>query len=102
MSVLVQNTGKMAGEEVVQLYVGFSNSKVDRPVKLLRDFKKLSIQSGETKELLLKVAVDDLAWYDPAIKKWVVDQMEYELFVGGSSDSKNLLTARFFVGQRND
>jgi beta-glucosidase len=102
LSVLVQNTGKMAGEEVVQLYVGFSNSKVDRPVKLLRDFKKLSIQSGETKELLLKVAVDDLAWYDPAIKKWVVDQMEYELFVGGSSDSKNLLTARFFVGQRND
>ena len=49
VAVDVTNTGARAGEEVVQLYVAFDGSSVDRPVKLLRGFKKVSLAPGETK-----------------------------------------------------
>jgi beta-glucosidase len=96
-SVSVTNTGSRAGEEVVQLYVGFPGSKVDRPVKLLRGFEKVALTPGETKRVSLAVKARDLAYYDPAGKKWVVERMEYPVFVGPSSRQADLLTASFKV-----
>ena len=64
VTVEVANTGARAGEETVQLYVGFEGSKVERPVKLLRAFSKVALAPGETKTVPLGVAVKDLAWYD--------------------------------------
>ncbi|MEL6941796.1 MAG: fibronectin type III-like domain-contianing protein, partial [Bacteroidota bacterium] len=97
VSVEVTNTSDVAGKEVVQLYVGFSNSQVDRPVKLLRDFKKVELNPQESKVVKLEVKIEDLAWYNPDIEKWVVDAMEYELYVGGSSKESDLLKSSFIV-----
>ena len=96
-SIEVTNTGDMAGEEIVQLYVGFKNSSVDRPVKLLRGFDKIKLQPGETKVVWFEVKTEDLTWYDPTVKQWKVEEMEYELYVGGSSTEKDLVMDSFLV-----
>jgi beta-glucosidase len=97
VQVEVTNSGDMAGEEVVQLYVGFANSAVDRPVKLLRDFDKVALQPGETTTVSLEVPVAELAWYNPDASEWQTEVMSYEVYVGGSSAEKDLLTAVFAV-----
>jgi beta-glucosidase len=96
-SVDVTNTGARAGEEVVQLYVGFEGSKVERPVKLLRAFAKVALVPGETKTVPLHVAVKDLAWYDAEARTWRVDAMRYRVLVGPSSRATDLLEGRFEV-----
>ena len=93
----VTNRGSRAGEEVVQLYVGFPGSKVDRPLKLLRGFEKVALAPGETRCVTIPVAVKDLAYYDPAAKAWVVERMEYPVLVGPSSRPADLLATSFRV-----
>jgi beta-glucosidase len=97
VTVDVTNTGPRAGEEAVQLYVGFEGSTVERPVKLLRAFAKVALAPGETKTVPLGVAVKDLAWYDVATRTWKVEPMTYGLLVGPSSRAKDLLRASFTV-----
>jgi beta-glucosidase len=96
-SVDLSNQGEVAGEEIVQLYIGFKNSSVDRPVKLLRAFDKVLLRAGESKTVELEVSIKDLAWYDPEIKEWKIEEMEYELFVGSSSNKEDLIEASFIV-----
>ena len=96
-AVDVTNTGARAGDEVVQLYVGFAGSQVHRPVKLLRGFAKVALGPGETKRVTIPVKVKDLAYYDPATKTWVVEKMAHEVLVGPSSRASDLLTASFNV-----
>jgi beta-glucosidase len=96
-SVDLSNQGEVAGEEIVQLYIGFKNSSVDRPVKLLRAFDKVLLRAGESKTVELEVSIKDLAWYDPEIKEWKIEEMEYELFVGSSSNMEDLIEASFIV-----
>ncbi len=96
-SVDVTNTGSRPGDEIVQLYVGFPGSKVDRPVKLLRGFERVSLAPGETKRVSLPVKVRDLAYYDVGAKAWTVERLDYPVLVGGSSRPSDLLAARFRV-----
>lgn len=95
--IKVTNSGNVGGEEIVQLYVGFKNSAIDRPVKLLRGFDKIFLKPGETKIVELEVAIQDLAWYDPQAKQWKVEEMEYELYIGPNSDMSNLMESVFTV-----
>jgi beta-glucosidase len=97
VTVDVTNTGTRAGDEVVQLYVGFEGSKVERPVKLLRAFTKIALEPGETKTVPLSVAVKDLAWYNVATKGWEIEPMTYGMMVGPSSRGSDLLKATFSV-----
>jgi beta-glucosidase len=96
-SVDVTNTGMMAGGEVVQLYVGFGPSRVDRPVKLLRGFTKIFLAPGETKRVTLPVSVRDLAYFDVSSSRWVVEPADYVVLVGPSSRPSDLLSASFRV-----
>ena len=97
VSIDVTNTSAVAGNEAVQLYVGFSNSSVDRPVKILRDFEKVPLLGGETKTLTLEVGVNDLAWYNPVTPSWEVEAMDYEVYVGSSAAPQDLQRAEFQV-----
>jgi beta-glucosidase len=98
-SVDITNSGPVFGEEVVQLYIGFKNSKIDRPVKLLRGFAKIGLEPGERKKLELEVKIEDLAWYDPEVKVWKIEEMEYELYIGPSSKEDTLIKDTFVVNQ---
>jgi beta-glucosidase len=91
----VSNRGTMAGEEVVQLYIGYKKSSVDRPVKLLRGFQKIYLEPGDTKRLKFEIPAKELAWYNPESGLWEIEEMEYELYLGSSSASKDLSLSQF-------
>lgn len=93
----VTNTGQTEGDEVVQLYIGFSNSKVDRPVKTLRGFKRITLKPRETKNVDIECDFDRLRWYNPETKNWELEKMHYEAYIGTSSDIKHLKMIRFEV-----
>jgi len=84
-TVKVKNTGKYAGKETVQLYISKVGSKVERADKELKAFKKVMIPAGGSADVNLNVAVSDLAYYDVAAKKWVVEPGKYKVLAGTSS-----------------
>ncbi|MGZ3833901.1 MAG: beta-glucosidase BglX [Mucilaginibacter sp.] len=63
-TVTVSNTGKLAGEEVVQLYVSDPVASISRSVKELKNFKKISLQPGEQKEVSFSISTEDLKFYN--------------------------------------
>ncbi|AZO93138.1 glycoside hydrolase family 3 C-terminal domain-containing protein [Halocella sp. SP3-1] len=97
VNIDVKNQGDIEGEEVVQYYVGFSNSKVDRPLKLLKGFKKIVLAPQETKTVSCDIKIDELAYYNDKTEKWEIEDIEYEIYVGPSSDTKDLLVAKINI-----
>lgn len=85
VSVDVTNTGKMAGKEVVQLYVADKESTVIRPVKELRDFAKVDLAPGETKTVTFKLDKRAFAYYSVKIHDWHVETGEFDIMIGQSS-----------------
>lgn len=85
VSVDVTNTGKMAGKEVVQLYVADKKSKVIRPVKELRDFTKVELAPGETKTVSFVLDKRAFAYYSVEIHDWHVETGEFDILIGKSS-----------------
>jgi beta-glucosidase len=90
-SVDVSNTGKRDGEEVVQLYIGFEGSKVDRPLRVLKAFDKVLIKSGEMKQVKLSVNKSQLSYYDESAGSWIEEDIVYRVFVGPYNDKSVLL-----------
>lgn len=97
VSVDVTNTGDVAGEEVVQLYAGCERSSVPRAVKELKGFSKIHLDPGETKLVEFSVRARQLAYYDEQANKWRVEPGNYRVYVGPSSRTDDLLSARFRV-----
>lgn len=95
----VKNTGKRDGEEVVQLYVGFRNSKVDRPVKQLRGFKRVKLEAGEEKEVVIRCPLEKLTWYNPITRTWDLENMSYEIYLGSSSADEDLIRTELSINR---
>jgi beta-glucosidase len=87
----VKNMGDITGDEVVQLYIGFSNSKVDRPVKVLRGFKRVTLVPGQSVQVQISCPVEKVKWYNPATNGWELEHMEYEVYIGNSSAPHDLI-----------
>jgi beta-glucosidase len=85
VSVDVTNTGKVAGKEVVQVYVHDNKSKLARPPKELKGFAKVELQPGETKTVILKLNFRAFAYYHPAYKQWITEDGEFDILIGASS-----------------
>ena len=97
ISVDVKNTGNMAGDEIVQLYIGYKNSSVDRPVKELKGIGKVSLEPDKTQTVSIKLDVKDLAYYDVDSRSWIVEKLEYLLYIGSSSRNEDLLKKSFKI-----
>ncbi|MHA2006325.1 MAG: beta-glucosidase [Promethearchaeota archaeon] len=97
IKVDLTNKGSIAGEEIVQMYVGYKKPSVDRPVKDLKGFKKVFLNPGEIKTVLLDLNVNDLAYYDVDKKDWIVERITYILYIGPSSREEDLLFMNFKV-----
>lgn len=87
----VKNTGLKEGDEVIQLYVGFKNSRLDRPVKLLRGFQRVSLYPGQEKQVSIKCPVEELCFYNEKLGTLELEHMEYEVYIGNSSSDTALL-----------
>lgn len=87
----VANTGDVKGDEVVQMYVGYSQSKIDRPVKVLRGFERITLLPGEKKIVEIACPVEKMKWFNPETNAWELEHMDYEVYIGNSSAKKDLL-----------
>jgi beta-glucosidase len=85
VSVNVKNTGKRAGDEVVQLYVKREQSSLEHPVEELRGFKRVALQPGETRTVEIQLAANTLGYWDINKKISAVEPGKLELRVGSSS-----------------
>lgn len=103
VTVDVKNVGPLAGDEVVQLYVGYPNTAVGtpgRPVKELKAFKRLAnVLPDETRTVTLTVKASDLAYWNTTTQAWTVEKVAHTVFVGPSSDATdaNLKSASFNI-----
>ena len=95
----VTNTGNVQGKEVVQLYVAQPDADPTllRPAKRLQGFDKIELAPNETKTVTLEVSVPDLAFYNEAEDKYIVDTGKYQIQVGGNSETASLLTSDITV-----
>lgn len=82
----VKNTGKVAGAEIVQLYVRPQGAPVARPEKELKGFAKMKLAPGESKRVTLTLKPQDFAYWDVTTHDWTIAPGDYELLVGGASD----------------
>jgi len=94
VSLDLTNTGNRAGDEVVQLYVRYPESKVDRPQKQLRAFERVTLAPGATKVVTLHLAAADLAYWETKRHAWVVEPGRVELLAGPSSADADLKLRR--------
>lgn len=96
VSVNVTNTGKMAGDEIVQLYLRDKVSQVTRPVKELKDFARIHLEPGESKMVEFIITPDKLMFLDKNMKP-IVEAGEFIVMVGPSSADADLITDSFWV-----
>jgi beta-glucosidase len=83
--VTVTNTGGVAGREVVQCYVSLPGSAVPRAPRALAAFAVVDLAPGESREVELAIAGDDLAYWDVRADRWLVESGTYRVEVGASS-----------------
>lgn len=87
ISCMVKNTGAVEGSEVVQVYIGKSNSKIKRALKELKGFNKINLTKGEQKTVNISIDVNKLAFYDETISDWNLEKGYYNIYVGNASDN---------------
>jgi beta-glucosidase len=86
VTVTVTNTGEVAGDEIVQMYLRDKISSVTRPVKELKGFARVSLEPGESRKVSLPITQEALKFYNRDMKR-VVEPGEFEVMVGNSSTS---------------
>jgi beta-glucosidase len=95
VSIDVRNTGAVAGDEVVQLYIHQRAGSASRPVRELKGFERVALAPGEKKSVHFSLGKDELEFWSPQAGNWVVEPEEFDLWVGG--DSQASMHAEFKV-----
>ncbi len=95
VSVDVRNTGKVAGDEVAQLYIHQRAGSSSRPVRLLKGFERITLAPGETRTVSFVLGKDELSYWSTGAGGWVQEAEAFDLWVGGDSTAR--LHAEFRV-----
>lgn len=85
ISIPVSNTGSRTGAEVVQLYITDVKSSLPRPVKELKDFKKVSLEPNQSTEIQFEITPDKLMYFDDERHEWVAEAGDFIALIGSSS-----------------
>ncbi len=86
VTVTVKNSGKVAGKEVVQLYLAAPSTEIEKPVQELKGFAKTKLlKPGESQQLSFELDERSLASFWSGISAWVADKSDYEVHIGASS-----------------
>lgn len=88
-SIDVKNTGARTGEEVVQLYIHQRAGSASRPERQLEGFQKVSLAAGETKTVTFNVGPEELKFWSPEAKRWVVEAAPFDVWVGSDSNASD-------------
>ena len=84
-SVQVTNTGSVAGDEVVQLYVHQRAGSTSRPMRELKGFERVALQPGESKTVHFPIGPKEVSYWSSARKAWVEEAEEFDVWAGNSS-----------------
>jgi beta-glucosidase len=95
VSVDVTNSGAVAGDEVVQLYVHQKAGGASRPMRELKGFRRVTLKPGETQTVRFSLGPDELRYWSSAERKWVQEAEAFDVWVG--SDSQAALHAELSV-----
>ena len=90
VSLKLENKGNFDGDEILQLYIGSDNADADRPVKLLKGFRRVAVRKGESAVAEVSADIEDIRFYNPATSEWELDSA-YTVYIG--TDSKNVIEA---------
>ena len=86
LAITVGNVGQRSGKEVVQIYVGKPDSRIDRPKQELKAFAKTrDLAPGETQEITIDIPLNDLRYWDEAASDWKLEKGRYSVLAGTSS-----------------
>lgn len=83
--VSIKNTGKFKASQVVQIYVGDVFSTVSRPVKELKAFQKVLLDTGEEQSISFNIGIKELAYFDMDFDRWIVEEGFYDVYAAVSS-----------------
>ena len=98
ITLTIQNTGKVSGDEVVQLYVCDEVASLPRPVKELKDFIRVTLDPGESRTITFHMQAAQLAYYDENLQL-MLEPGKFKVMLGSSSDEIHL-TGEFEVTGR--
>jgi beta-glucosidase len=87
----VRNSGAVAGQEIVQVYVRDVESTAFRPEKELKGFAKVSLEAGEEKEVAIELNPRAFAYYNTDLDGWHVESGKFEILAGASSRDIRLM-----------
>ena len=87
VSCNIKNIGDAEGSEVVQVYIGKLNSKVERAKKELKGFKKVTLLKSDSKHIEITINVNEIAFFDESINDWNIEKGDYIIYVGNASDN---------------
>jgi len=97
VQVDVTNTGRVTGDEVVQMYIRDCVSSVTRPVKEFKGFQRITLKPGETQTVCLDITPEHLAFYNIDMD-YVVEPGEFKIMIGNSSRDEDLQHVILTVG----
>jgi len=100
VSVDITNTGARVGDEVVQLYLRYPSSRVARPKRDLRGFRRVTLQPTETRTVTFPLAAAALRYWDPVGHRWAIENGPVVVESGASSADIRLTTTLIVTGQR--
>lgn len=90
VSLDINNSGDVTGDEVVQLYVRDIASSVIQPIKRLRAFERVALDPGETRKVSFELRNEDFSYWDDTKKDWNIEAGEFEIMIGSSSEEIRL------------
>lgn len=88
VSVDVTNTGSRAGDAVAQLYIHQRAGSASRPVRQLKGFQRVNLAAGSKQTLHFKLGREELQFWSPASRQWVVEPQQFDVWVGEDSTAK--------------
>ncbi len=86
----LQNTGNFDSDEVAQLYVSFPDSKVERPIRELKGFKRVFVPKGQSVDVTIPLNSGDQKYWDDNAKSFILEKGTVNFFIGGSSDDARI------------
>jgi beta-glucosidase len=90
IQVDIKNTGDLRGDEVVQLYVKDLQSSAVQPLKRLREFSRITLNTGDTKTVTFNLTNEDFSYWDEKKKDWTIETGEFQILIEASSEDIKL------------
>ncbi len=100
VSFTIENIGAVAGMEIAQLYISYPDSKIWRPLRELKGFSKVFINPSDSKRVYIPFDDKSFRYFDVNTKNWEVEEGEYQILIGASSQDIRLTGNRYIKGTK--